>query len=301
MARRIPSPAPATVHPDPPSVAVVDGSGAAVIVDERGSMSAGPAVLRRSGTAPAGVLAWAGPWPADERWWDAASRCRRSRLQVLTEAGTAHLLAFDGDRWLLEATYDSAGHRRVLEQPTDPVVRVRTPALRREASGRTSGRRPGRRGVVASPAAVPPTGRPDRRPPRPGPAAYAELHCHSNFSFLDGASHPEELAEEAARLGLSALALTDHDGLYGVVRFAEAARAVGLPTVFGAELTLELTRAQTGAADPEGAHLIVLARDPDGYARLSRTIARVADVRRREGPPDGKRYLTFRARTTGTG
>ena len=67
---------------------------------------------------------------------------------------------------------------------------------------------------------------------------YAELHCHSNFSFLDGASHPEELAAEAARLGLDALALTDHDGLYGVVRFAETARAVGLPSVFGAELTL---------------------------------------------------------------
>ena len=58
-------------------------------------------------------------------------------------------------------------------------------------------------------------------------------------SFLDGASHPEELVEEAARLGLEALAITDHDGFYGVVRFAEAARAVGLPTVFGAELTLD--------------------------------------------------------------
>ena len=67
---------------------------------------------------------------------------------------------------------------------------------------------------------------------------YAELHCHSNFSFLDGAAHPEELATEAARLGLEALALTDHDGFYGVVRFAEAARAVGLPTVFGTEITL---------------------------------------------------------------
>ena len=74
--------------------------------------------------------------------------------------------------------------------------------------------------------------------------AYAELHCHSNFSFLDGASHPEELAEEAARLGLAALAITDHDGFYGVVRFAEAARAVGLPTVFGAELTLGAQRAR---------------------------------------------------------
>ena len=52
---------------------------------------------------------------------------------------------------------------------------------------------------------------------------YAELHCHSNFSFLDGASPPEELVEQAKRLGLEALALTDHDGMYGVVRFAEAA------------------------------------------------------------------------------
>jgi hypothetical protein len=50
--------------------------------------------------------------------------------------------------------------------------------------------------------------------------AYVELHCHSNFSFLDGASHPEELVEEAYRLRLSGLAMTDHDGLYGVVRFA---------------------------------------------------------------------------------
>jgi error-prone DNA polymerase len=104
-------------------------------------------------------------------------------------------------------------------------------------------------------------------------AGYAELHAHSNFSFLDGASHPEELVREGARLGLDALALTDHDGLYGVVRFAEAARAAGLATVFGAELTLDLARRQNGVADPEGAHLVVLARDPAGYARLSRVIA----------------------------
>src|ERR1700689_3113734 len=102
--------------------------------------------------------------------------------------------------------------------------------------------------------------------------AYAELHCHSNFSFLDGASHPEELAIEAARLGLSALALCDHDGLYGVVRFAEAARAVGLPTVFGAELTLAPGRPRTGAPDPVGTHLVVLARDATGYASLSRCL-----------------------------
>src|SRR3954451_3655225 len=52
---------------------------------------------------------------------------------------------------------------------------------------------------------------------------YAELHCHTNFSFLDGASPPQERAEEAARLGREALAVTDHDGFYGIVRFAEAA------------------------------------------------------------------------------
>ncbi len=105
---------------------------------------------------------------------------------------------------------------------------------------------------------------------------YAELHCHSNFSFLDGASHPEELVEEAVRLGLTALALTDHDGLYGVVRFAEAARVHGLPTVFGAELTLHLASsasARVGEADPHGDHLVVLAADPVGYGRLSRAIA----------------------------
>jgi error-prone DNA polymerase len=78
---------------------------------------------------------------------------------------------------------------------------------------------------------------------------YAELHCHSNFSFLDGASHPDELVEEAMRLGLEALAITDHDGMYGAV-------------VFGAEFTLGLTRAQARMADPEGTHLVVLARSP---------------------------------------
>ncbi len=130
-----------------------------------------------------------------------------------------------------------------------------------------------------------------------GAVPYAELHCHSNFSFLDGASHPEELATEAARLGLEALAITDHNGFYGVVRFAEAARAVGLPTVFGSEITLTAdgTPAQhpsfirseadttqqvatglvpdTYAPDPDGDHLLVLADGPDGYARVARALS----------------------------
>ena len=114
---------------------------------------------------------------------------------------------------------------------------------------------------------------------------YAELHCHSNFSFLDGASHPDELVEEAAHLGLEALAITDHDGMYGVVRFAEAAGTAGLPTVFGAEVTLGLTRSQTGVADPEGAHLVVLARNPIGYARLCKALSAAHLLGREKGRP----------------
>jgi error-prone DNA polymerase len=128
---------------------------------------------------------------------------------------------------------------------------------------------------------------------RHGSVPYAELHCHSNFSFLDGASHPEQLVEEADRLGLEALALTDHDGLYGVVRFAEAARALGLPTVFGTEITLAAGDAPVArseadtqhqqrvigpdvdphAPDPPGQHLVVLADGLAGYARLARALS----------------------------
>ncbi len=102
---------------------------------------------------------------------------------------------------------------------------------------------------------------------------YAELHCHSYYSFLDGASSPEHLVEESVRLGLSALALTDHDGFYGVVRMAEAAEEYAeLKTVFGAELSLELTKPQNGMADPEGSHLLVLAERQEGYHRLAGAI-----------------------------
>ncbi|TDO18601.1 error-prone DNA polymerase [Mycobacterium sp. BK086] len=101
---------------------------------------------------------------------------------------------------------------------------------------------------------------------------YAELHAHSAYSFLDGASTPEELVEEAARLDLRAIALTDHDGLYGVVRFAEAAKELDMRTVFGAELSLSNT-ARTEVPDPPGPHLLVLARGPEGYRRLSRQLS----------------------------
>ncbi|UOQ89245.1 error-prone DNA polymerase [Agromyces endophyticus] len=102
---------------------------------------------------------------------------------------------------------------------------------------------------------------------------YAELHAHTNYSFLDGASAPEQLVEEAHRLGLTGLAVTDHDGFYGIVRFAEAAESfTELTTVFGAELSLGLSAPQMGAADPEGEHLLVLARQEAGYHRLAAAI-----------------------------
>ncbi|GHG58474.1 error-prone DNA polymerase [Sinomonas cellulolyticus] len=107
---------------------------------------------------------------------------------------------------------------------------------------------------------------------QPAAVPYAELHAHSHYSFLDGASSPEELVEEAVRLGLHALAITDHDGFYGVVRLAEAAEAYGLATVFGAELSLGLGSPQNGVPDPEGEHLLVLARGEEGYHRLAGAI-----------------------------
>jgi len=112
------------------------------------------------------------------------------------------------------------------------------------------------------------------RPHRPdGPTvAYAELHMHSHFSFLDGASSPEALVEEACRLGIDGLALTDHDGLYGVVRMTDAAVDYGMATIYGAELSLDLTVPQNGVADPEGSHLLVLAQGEEGYHRLAGAI-----------------------------
>src|SRR5580765_7213399 len=90
---------------------------------------------------------------------------------------------------------------------------------------------------------------------------YAELHCHSAYSFLDGASQPEELAARAAELGYEALALTDHDGVYGSLEFAHAAKAFGVRPITGAEVTLA-----------GGAHLTLLVETPKGYANLCRLL-----------------------------
>jgi error-prone DNA polymerase len=91
--------------------------------------------------------------------------------------------------------------------------------------------------------------------------SYVELHAHSAYSFLDGASLPEELAVRAAELGFPALALTDHDGVYGSLEFAHAAKAVGVRPITGAEATLT-----------DGSHVTLLVETPRGYANLCRLL-----------------------------
>src|SRR5205814_983773 len=93
--------------------------------------------------------------------------------------------------------------------------------------------------------------------------AYAELHCLSNFSFLRGASHPEELVERAQTLGYAALALTDECSFSGIVRAHVAAKAAGLPLVVGSEVKLG-----------DGIELVLLATDRASYGDLSQLITR---------------------------
>jgi error-prone DNA polymerase len=91
--------------------------------------------------------------------------------------------------------------------------------------------------------------------------SYVELHCHSAYSFLDGASHPEELAARATELGYEALALTDHDGVCGSLEFAHAAKAFGVRPITGAEVTLS-----------DGSHVTLLVESPRGYSNLCRLL-----------------------------
>jgi error-prone DNA polymerase len=107
-----------------------------------------------------------------------------------------------------------------------------------------------------------------RKKKRPAPGAprhasvpYVELHSHSAYSFLDGASHPEELAVRAAELGYPALALTDHDGVYGSLEFAHAAKHFGVRPITGAEVTLA-----------DRSHVTLLVETPKGYANLCRLL-----------------------------
>src|SRR5262245_31682276 len=92
--------------------------------------------------------------------------------------------------------------------------------------------------------------------------AYAELRVKSNFSFLEGASHPEELVRQAKALGLYALALTDRNGVYGVVRAHQAAKKIDLPFIVGSELTLSSKET-----------IVFLAASKKGYGNLCRLIS----------------------------
>jgi len=128
-------------------------------------------------------------------------------------------------------------------------------------------------------------------------SGYAELHCHSNFSFLDGAAHPEEVAALAASRGLEAVAVTDHGGLYAMVRFDAACRRAGVRPLVGCELTME---ALPGIETPDPAllvdpiatqavrrveqgrhHLTLLVKDAAGFRNLCRLLswANFADER----------------------
>jgi error-prone DNA polymerase len=104
---------------------------------------------------------------------------------------------------------------------------------------------------------------------------YVELHCHSSYSFLDGASLPEELAARAAELGYSALALTDHDGVYGSLEFAHAAKSLGVRPITGAEVTFG-----------DSSHVTLLVETSRGYANLCRILTEAHAGTRQEGRED---------------
>jgi error-prone DNA polymerase len=95
----------------------------------------------------------------------------------------------------------------------------------------------------------------------PAGTPYIELHCHSNYSFLDGASHPEELVERAAELGMPALGISDHGGVYGVVKFVNHCRRVGIRPVIGTELEVG------------GRHLLLVAKSMRGWSNLTRLLS----------------------------
>lgn len=103
---RLPTPAPARIHPAPLPAAVVDVAGTPVQVSGRGFVSAPPAKVSVDGGPWCDVVAWAGPWPLEERWWDAARGRRRARTQLVTSDGHARLVVLEAGQWHVEATYD---------------------------------------------------------------------------------------------------------------------------------------------------------------------------------------------------
>src|SRR5690349_9295387 len=157
------------------------------------------------------------------------------------------------------------GHGARVLEPVETVPHPDTPHRRRRSE---------------RPEAADPTAHRPRRAP------YAELHAHSAYSFLDGASQPEELAASAAELGYAALALTDHDGVYGSLEFAQAAKAFGVRPITGAEVTLA-----------DGSHVTLLVESALGYANLCRLLTSAhADTR----IPGKERELLEAALATGS-
>ncbi|MBA2794457.1 MAG: PHP domain-containing protein, partial [Thermoleophilaceae bacterium] len=112
--------------------------------------------------------------------------------------------------------------------------------------------------------------------------SYVELHSHSAYSFLDGASHPQELAGVAAEQGHAALALTDHDGLHGAMEMAQALKPLGVRPITGSELTME-----------DGSHLTLLCETRQGYSNLCRLITRAHAGTRPERGPATKPVSTY--------
>src|SRR5919112_1577146 len=112
-------------------------------------------------------------------------------------------------------------------------------------------------------------------PPSSASVPYVELHAHSAFSFLDGASTPMELAAAAATLGYPAFALTDHDGVWGSMEFAHACKGLGVRPITGAELTVRSGR---------DLHLTLLVEDEAGYRNLCRLLT-LAHAHTRDNTP----------------
>jgi len=114
-------------------------------------------------------------------------------------------------------------------------------------------------------------------------SGYVELHCHSAYSFLDGASMPDELVPVALELGYDALALTDHNSVSGSMEFARSAQALGLRAIHGAEIDLAGTAGKDGG---QGRHLTLLVRDARGWSNLCRLLTRAHARTRGHRPPE---------------
>ncbi len=115
---------------------------------------------------------------------------------------------------------------------------------------------------------------------------YVELHAHTAFSFLDGASSPAELATAAAELGHEAMAVTDHNGVSGSMEFAQAAKPLGLRAIHGVEIDVADPRPEH---DGERRHVTLLVENAVGWRNLCRIVTRahVHDRDPHEPPPDG--------------